>query len=669
MASFRQKGITGTINFSQDSPSSSTLISVSIEGLNQLPDEQYPWHIHQYPFFNGDESPCSPSSVGGHYDPLRANENLNYSSDCQQNRSLCEIGDISGKFGKLNSSLTSFNISDDHLPLYGQYTILGRSVVLHFSNGSRYVCANIDPNNSDDPVRAYVPLRGGIIFGDISIIQYTNNSTLVYSKLFNTVPVSLNHSWHVHTNRVSVDDIGCASAAGHYNPHAIDTTGNYSTLCSSATPLQCEVGDLSGKGDTLSFNNNFGQTLYTDVQLPYTPVNDVTIANRSIVIHQRNGGSDRIACGNIVERNIREASAEFNNQKGINGVIKFKQASPFSLTEIDIELYGLNDIISEYYVYETPPSDSVDVYNKCLSEYTGNIWNPSNSNQDPIGNLSSKYGPLNGDSYIDTFTDSNIPLFGRNSIIGRSIVLHHKNSSRWVCAKVMYDTPTVEATARLNISGIPVEFRFVQPANDPFADTTITIIRYIKDSNTTSSTTSSIVSSTTTTATTTVTNSLSLSTAFSTVLPISSIFQSTGMTSVLSSTVISSAMLSEQISSAQSSISPISTSSYSSQSQNVFNPSPSPTFEGSGENPFMLRRRRDIDSNEENDRLLIFENEIYDDEDLFDTEVELEIERDQHQLRKRETNMIGWSIKRKGLQSLTTDCGSLEQFLQPVTDR
>ena len=633
-------------------------------GLNQSQNDQYPWHIHQYPFTNGQESPCSYSSVGGHYDPFKANENSNYISDCQpQNKSLCEVGDLSGKFGKLNSSVTSFSFPDSDLSLHGQYSIIGRSVVLHYSNGSRYVCANIDLKDGGDTIVAYVPLRGVSIFGDILISEYSNNATLVYSKLFNTVPASINHNWHIHSNIISS---GCSSAEGHYNPSDISTDGNYSTLCSIETPAQCEVGDLSGKGGTLNFVNNFGRILYTDTNLPYTPKNGATIANRSIVVHERDSGPKRIACGNIVETIVRQASARFNGERGIHGIIKFKQASPFSSTEVDIKLNGTS-CVSEYYVYETPPGENVQVYEKCLSKYTGNIWNANSTSQDRIGDLSGKNGLLIGDSYNDTFADLNIPLFGNNSIVGRSVVLlHHQNSSEWVCAQIVYDTPTVEVTARIIISGLPVLFTFVQPANDPFADTTITITTAL-ETNTSSSSTASSQSSTAQCDTTThlLTTSMYMYESFT-----MSNSEALSSTETESTSDVLPSTASLVVSSVQSVSTLLSSSLYNMQSPSL---TPSPTFDGSGDSPLMSRRRRDAGGNGDDDELLIYDDIWHD--GLYDEEnvpAEVEIQRNYHNVHKRETTMISidWNVKRKGVNGQPpSDCGSLEQFLEPAVDR
>ena len=56
------------------------------------------------------------------------------------------MGDLSGRYGGLNDKDTySYTTPDANLPLYGLHTILGRSIVIHANDGSRFVCSNIEP--------------------------------------------------------------------------------------------------------------------------------------------------------------------------------------------------------------------------------------------------------------------------------------------------------------------------------------------------------------------------------------------------------------------------------------------------------------------------------------------------------------------------------------------
>lgn len=486
---FSQRNISGNITFSQSTPSSPTIISISLFGLDQFVNETYPWHVHEYPFTSALSSPCSSSNVGGHYDPLGANNGISY--NCASDMSLCEIGDLSGKFGPLNSTTTTLSLTDNSLSLYGQYSIIGRSVVIHRSDGSRYVCANIPYPDNGEMIINYVPLRGTSIIGNIYLQQYSSNGTSVYAKLLISVRFSMDHNWHVHEQPIQASV--CTSAAGHYNPRAVNTSNpNYATLCNGNNPLQCEVGDLSEKGGKLDFNEYREQLLYTDTDLPISLNNDISIANRSIVIHDANMSSTRIACGNLIPIKPRKATATFSGEGGVIGTIKFIQTSRFSHTKVLVKLTGLQGLADGYHVHETPVGKGIVGSERCLSKYTGGHWNPRNvtyssavpvtSDHYEVGDLSGKFGSLSNMMALDEeYADMNLPLYGTDSIIGRSIVIHFLNSSRWVCADILYDMPVIQATAVLSLFDYMIEFSFIQLADDPFADTTIIISELVQN--------------------------------------------------------------------------------------------------------------------------------------------------------------------------------------------
>ncbi len=78
----------------------------------------------------------------------------------------------------------------------------------------------------------------------------------------------------------------------------------------------------------------------------------------------------------------------------------------------------------------------VDLQFPCTEAALGSSHNPLNisvgsdiqygtSDQYPVGDLSSKFGQLAGFSVIHAvFNDTNMPLYGATSIIGRSFVLN-----------------------------------------------------------------------------------------------------------------------------------------------------------------------------------------------------------------------------------------------------
>ena len=485
-AVFSQQRIRGTITFSQESPDDSTLILIELEGLDQFINETYPWHVHEYPFPLGTANPCTAAVTGGHYDPLGANQGGNYSDICQSNPSLCEIGDLSGKFGPLNSSSPLLNVTylDSDLSLYGVYSVIGRSIVIHRADSSRFVCANIGYPDEDVVEILFTPFRS-VFGGNIYFRQHTDNFTSsVYVDLIRIDGDldSSGHNWHVHESPVDSGDTTCLSAGPHYNPtNASADTEIYDMTCNSTAQNNCEIGDLSSKSAPLDVLNRVTKLLYTDTFLPLIG-GDYFILNRSVVIHKENTTAPRISCANIELFRPLEAVA-YINEDGVTGSIRFVQNSPFDETMVTVSLAGLGERAVGYHVHEYPVGPGDSGSDRCASEFTGGHWNPFGIGNNPaaitsdeyeIGDLSGKFGNLSGlDDISDVYSDPNIPLSGPNSILGRSIVIHYPNGSRWLCSDVEYPGPVNRFSAVFNSSGLRVTF--IQPADDPFAETTIII--------------------------------------------------------------------------------------------------------------------------------------------------------------------------------------------------
>ncbi|KAJ1650094.1 Cell surface superoxide dismutase [Cu-Zn] 4 [Dispira simplex] len=105
---------------------------------------EYSYHIHELPVdANGN---CT--STGGHFDPHKANPQDNtYKCIPEEPSTTCEVGDLSGKHGKLKSTsdkpLVVGEYMDADVHLSGDDTVAGRSVVVHNAAGDRIACANI----------------------------------------------------------------------------------------------------------------------------------------------------------------------------------------------------------------------------------------------------------------------------------------------------------------------------------------------------------------------------------------------------------------------------------------------------------------------------------------------------------------------------------------------
>ena len=146
VANFDMNGVRGQVHFYQAYRGAPVDITTNLEGLDQY-TEQYPWHIHECPinFALLRDFPCSQSEVGGHYDPTGAAvDNPDYPEDCASDPDLCEVGDLGGKLGRLQYDRPIEYFEDPRLSLFGPQSPVGRSLVIHRQDGSRWACANLE---------------------------------------------------------------------------------------------------------------------------------------------------------------------------------------------------------------------------------------------------------------------------------------------------------------------------------------------------------------------------------------------------------------------------------------------------------------------------------------------------------------------------------------------
>ena len=134
------------------------------------------WHVHDFPV------PASGScaDTGGHYDPMQ---------------SVPEYGDLShsAKHGRLSGTTSSYAL-DSTLPLYGAYSVLGRSIVIHENDGAsaRRACATI-PNR----IKVSFPAVGGAPSDSMSFYQATVSSPVtITSSLTSLEGAADGNKWH-----------------------------------------------------------------------------------------------------------------------------------------------------------------------------------------------------------------------------------------------------------------------------------------------------------------------------------------------------------------------------------------------------------------------------------------------------------------------------------------
>ena len=106
----------GVASFSQDNINSATKIAVSVKGLS--PNGKHGIHIHEF----GDLTEgCA--TAGAHYNPLNKKQGGPFTEE----RHVGDLGNLTADpFGNSYMCFT-----DKVISLYGEYSIVGRSVVVH----------------------------------------------------------------------------------------------------------------------------------------------------------------------------------------------------------------------------------------------------------------------------------------------------------------------------------------------------------------------------------------------------------------------------------------------------------------------------------------------------------------------------------------------------------
>lgn len=290
---FSQKTPMGQLRFSQPFPLASTTVNVSLTGLNS---QAGGYHVHILPVIQGSASPCSNANIMGHYNPLSVNVSASPAPGVGTVDQY-EIGDISGKFGVLtDKNEISALYLDSNLPLTGPNRIVGRSLVIHYTNGSRMQCADISAENSTDGhwVLATAvftgPVSGSVRLSQRSYPDGTSSSLTVEVDLRSQSRLNMTQvSWFIGSERVSVNTKQCNSAGETFNPFNM---GSMSSSCTRDNPLSCVVGEMTQRLGPISLTE---RQLFSDPIAVLT--GDFTVIRRALILKD---GNNAVACADIV---------------------------------------------------------------------------------------------------------------------------------------------------------------------------------------------------------------------------------------------------------------------------------------------------------------------------------------------------------------------------------
>lgn len=460
-------GIKGYFSFRQASPFDVTEMRVN---LTNLQSRVGPYHVHNFPLpsvRSPSSSRCSNDNVGGHLNPFGVDTSSPmYPKMPGSTHDKYEMGDLSAKHMSLaGKNDVDVMFTDFSLPLFGQNSIVGRSVVIHLIDGARYVCASISYPGEVIVGRARFQ---SYVVGEVWFTQLMDNplsDVSIFMDLSYGNPSkspTRNHNWHIHTYPISSerddDERACSTTGGHWNPFSVNTgDSSYALNCGPSSPLSCEVGDLSNKHSTINLGTKVGgvqaKNFFTDVT-SWLPGSG--IIGRSVVIHKAERGGPRIACANVTLVRIPKASlGRWLGSQISGGPIQFSQAVPQGPTTINVSLINLNSLAGGYHVHVLPikPGSAEPCSNANIRGHFNPLaWNTSNSpapgagtvDQYEIGDMSGKFGTLNGLNQSQAvYMDPDMPLTGPYSIVGRSLVIHYStNRSRMRCANISADRAT-----------------------------------------------------------------------------------------------------------------------------------------------------------------------------------------------------------------------------------
>ena len=269
-----------------------------------------------------------------------------------------------------------------------------------------------------------------------------------------------------------------------FDPKMAMKSGDYNSTCSlsSATRFEaCAVGDLTGLLGNL--DPNTAQQNFTNQNLMIPIKGPLSIMGRTLVLYS---GETPKACALITPTQaMLTAVAIF--KAPVAGFVYFRQVDENSDTNVFANLFYVNDAHSQkQFTWQILASSSCrnasEIFNPDHND--GNNCNQTRHENCSIGDLTSKHGNITVSMATKrqsktkaAFTDTNLPLSGAYSVIGKAIVLFSNSTSQkpFACAKIMKVKPkVVKASFDPNVhDGVGGYLKITQPS--PFDPSTTEI--------------------------------------------------------------------------------------------------------------------------------------------------------------------------------------------------
>lgn len=201
--------VQGSLTFSQETPFDATKVEASLK----LNTKAYSYGIDLIPTIRRrkNEPKSCPNIKETIYNPFFKDPE-EIPPEGQGTTDQYAVGDLSGKFGTLsNKNQEFFTTWDFNLPLFGQFSVVGRAVVIYAPDGPAIACSNIEligKNVSTAYATFDVPLQGQFIFRQP--LGECSTDTYVYIEISkpdgSENKKTFNHPWHIHENPVTAGE-------------------------------------------------------------------------------------------------------------------------------------------------------------------------------------------------------------------------------------------------------------------------------------------------------------------------------------------------------------------------------------------------------------------------------------------------------------------------------
>ncbi|KAL4232370.1 hypothetical protein ACF0H5_009938 [Mactra antiquata] len=460
-AVYDMSGVSGKVTFFQNNPGDDVTITLGLEGM---PNAQYTLQLHEFRVNYDTAVKCSTENIGA----------------------------VMPDFSIGSASVTSGQgtLVANGMDLSGTKSIEGRSFLITDS-ASLTICATIEADADYITAFAHLPahIGGSVVFRQQD--NTPNADTFIYLDLYflgDVKPATL--SWQINEGVVKMDidattDITdrCGSTIkGLYNPD-----GSTGDACTTDDHSDCKIGNLTAKHGAITMQTS-GKTkaFYGDLKLPLS--NERSIIGKTLVFMN---GDSPFACANIIEYPYVNAVAKFSNQ-GVTGQFMFYQKSPLDPVKINANLNNLQARAGGYHVHLYPvPQRVTESDTVCDATSVAGHYNPFNVIVDSgypapatttpdkyeVGDLSGKFGTLaTKNNFNENLTDPYLQLFGKNSIVGRSIVIHKDETGgpRWICSTIRQAGNVEMKTAYVRFTFPVIGYMvFKQPKDMWYMDTQI----------------------------------------------------------------------------------------------------------------------------------------------------------------------------------------------------